>query len=130
MNRVELRALQAAVAIGCLVPLAAGGVGMALGPVMVGMDASAAADSHYRYLSGLLFAIGIGFASTIPNIQTQGARFRLLTALVVIGGLGRLASLMEVGTAGMAMTLALVMELIVTPALALWQARVGRGGFA
>ncbi len=43
-------------------------------------------DSHFRYLSGLLLAIGIGFASTVPRIEAQGGRFWLLTGIVMVGG--------------------------------------------
>jgi hypothetical protein len=121
----EKRLLQFAVALGSLVPISAGAAGIILGPVMV--DASVVplgADSHYRYLSGLLLGIGIAFATTIPEIEWRTARFRLLTAIVVTGGLGRLVSLLARGTPDKPMLAALVMELVVTPALALWQSRV------
>lgn len=93
---------------------------------MLGAQAVPDLDSHYRYLSGLLFAIGLGFATTIPRIAIHGARFRLLTAIVVCGGLGRLVSLLVMGPPSLAMTAALAMELVVTPALALWQYRVAQ----
>ena len=126
MRGAERTALQVAVAAGCLVPLAAGAAGVIVGPLMVGAVGPAAADSHYRYLSGLLLAIGFGFASTIPGIETKSARFRLLSMIVVVGGLGRLLSLLVIGPADGAMSAALGMELIVTPLLALWQHRVAR----
>jgi hypothetical protein len=121
----EKRLLQLVVALGSLVPICAGAAGIILGPAMV--DAGAAlpgADSHYRYLSGLLLGIGIAFATTIPDIEWRTARFRLLAAIVVIGGLGRLVSLLARGAPDKPMLAALVMELMVTPALALWQGRV------
>ena len=124
MRLTETHALRLAVALGSCVPLAAGGAGMLLGPHLLGFTGPADLDSHFRYLSGLLFAIGIGFASTIPRIETQGARFRCLTALVVTGGIGRLASLLAIGTPSPVMRVALAMELLVTPGLALWQHRV------
>jgi hypothetical protein len=123
----ERRALQIVVAIGSLIPIGAGLAGVLLGPAMV--DAASlpiAADSHYRYLSGLLLGIGIGFVTTIPSIERRTARVRLLAAIVVIGGLGRLLSLLLHGVPDAPMLAALVMELVVTPALALWQARVAR----
>jgi hypothetical protein len=124
----ERCALQIAVAIACIVPIAAGGIGALTGPAMLGGGpASADLDSHYRYLSGLLLAIGLGFLSTLPRIETHESRFRLLTALVIIGGLTRLVALLTGGTPSPAMLGALVMELGVTPALALWQARLARG---
>jgi hypothetical protein len=123
----ERRALQIVVAVASLIPISAGLAGILLGAAMV--DATAPpidADSHYRYLSGLLLGIGIGFATAIPRIETRTARVRLLTAIVVIGGLGRLLSLLLRGIPDKSMLLALVMELVITPALALWQGRVAR----
>jgi hypothetical protein len=121
--------LQIVVALGSLVPICAGAAGIVLGPAMVDAGAApAAADSHYRYLSGLLLGIGIAFATTIPAIERRTARFRLLTAIVVIGGLGRLGAVVMRGYPGKPMAFALVMELVVTPTLVLWQARIARQG--
>jgi len=55
------------------------------------------ADSHFRYLSGLLLGIGLGFWSTIPRIEANGDRFRLLSFIVVAGGLARFTSLALIG---------------------------------
>lgn len=81
-------------------------------------------ESHGRYLSGLLFAIGLGFLSTVPDIARQGPRFRLLTALVVVGGLARLGGLAAAPWPSVGMIFGLTMELLVTPALALWRERI------
>jgi hypothetical protein len=125
---LERRALQVVVAIGCCVPLGAGGAGMLMGPRILGPEAvgSGDLDSHFRYLSGLLLGIGVGFVSTIPRIEAHGGRFRLLTGIVVAGGIGRLAGLLETGAPSAAMTAALGMELIVTPALAMWLWRLAK----
>lgn len=125
---MERRLLQIAVAIGTTVPIAAGAAGMLLGPRLLGPGAvgSVDLDSHFRYLSGLLLGIGLGYLSTIPRIETHGGRFRLLTGIVVAGGAGRLLSLLTIGPGSPAMLAALCMELLVTPALALWQRRVAR----
>jgi hypothetical protein len=131
----ERRLLQIAVGIGSLVPILAGGAGMISGPEIVriaGAPVPADLDSHMRYLSGLLFGIGIGFVSCIPRIEECGARFRLLGAIVLLGGLARALSLVEVGLPGLEHRLALGMELGTVPMLLLWQWRVarrfGRGG--
>ena len=126
MSGIEKRALQVAVAIGSLVPIGAGAAGVIFGPRMLdsGLIGPADLDSHFRYLSGLLLAIGIGFVSTVPMIETHSGRFRLLTGIVVVGGIGRMLSLLSIGPPSPAMTAALVMELVVTPALAFWQGRV------
>jgi hypothetical protein len=115
------RSLQIAVAILALVPVGAGLAGVLLGPTMVAAVQNVPLDSHYRYLSGLLLAIGLGFWSCIPKIEQNGDRFRLLTGLVFIGGLGRAVSLETVGLPDVPMLFGLIMELVVTPLLCLWQ---------
>ena len=121
---VETRLLQVAVGLGGIVPFVAGGSGVVLGGAMTGAHVPADLDSHVRYLSGLLLAIGFGFWSTIPAIEARGPRFRLLTAIVVAGGLARLGGVVTRGWPGAPMLFGLAMELGVTPALCLWQMRV------
>ena len=116
--------LQIVVALGSLVPIIAGAAGMLSGLAMVDAGGAVSADSHFRYLSGLLFGIGAAFVTTIPRIERHTGRFRLLTGIVVAGGLGRLISLLMRGAPDAPMLAALAMELVVTPLLALWQARV------
>ena len=125
----SVRALQVAVALGGLVPVSAGLAGVLLGPRMTGASVAGlqgvvALDSHYRYLSGLLLGIGLAFWSLIPGIVRQGRAFRLLTVVVVVGGLGRLSGIGLLGVPPPPMLFGLAMELIVTPLLCLWQARL------
>lgn len=131
-HRWRVRPLQLAVAIAGLVPVGAGLAGMLCGTAMLGdPDAAVSTDSHFRYLSGLLLGIGLAFWRLVPHIATRGPEFRLLTALVVIGGTGRLLGLVLAGTPSPPMLFGLGMELVVTPLLCLWQARVaapGNGG--
>ena len=118
------RLLQGAVAVCGLVPVGAGVAGVALGAAMTADHASLDLDSHIRYLSGLLLAIGLGFWSTIPRIAAHRGRFLLLTLIVVVGGLGRLFGVLIHGAPSAPMLGALAMELLVTPALCLWQRRL------
>ena len=127
MDRVERerRMLQRIVALAGLVPIAAGLFGVIFGAALTGDNGlSTSGDSHYRYLSGLLLAIGLLFWSTIPAIEEKTARFQLLTIIVVLGGLARLAGLLITGLPSLTMLAALAMELVVTPILCLWQIRV------
>jgi hypothetical protein len=50
---------------------------------------------------------------------------RTITAIVVVGGLARLWGWIVVGDPG-TIRWALVMELVVTPLICLWQARIAR----
>lgn len=115
------RALQAAVAIAGLVPVAAGAAG-AWRPSLVALGT----ETHAAYLSGLLLGIGLAFWSLIPSIERQSQRFGLLSAIVILGGLARLFLAMRLGDWRPAATLPLVMELGVVPALWLWQRAVAR----
>ncbi len=120
---MERRALQILIAIAGLVPVFGGGVGVAHGALAFGDWPGAGADSQDRYLSGLLLAIGLAFWSCVPSIEKRGKTMRLLTFLVVIGGLSRLAGVIVTGDAGK-LGWTLGMELFVAPALCLWQMRV------
>jgi hypothetical protein len=111
------RALQLCVALAGIVAVSAGAWGVFDDPG----GASAGQVSHERYLSGLLLAIGVAFWTTLPNIEQKTGRFRLLTGLVVVGGLCRLFGVtmgdgLSVSTVG-----PLAMELLVAPLLCLWQ---------
>ena len=121
----EVRLFRIAIAVACMVPIIAGGMGVLLGPGMFGIStATGGADSHYRYLSGLLFGIGILFLTTVPSIETSTARFRLLAIIVIVGGLGRLLGVIFNRDVDALSLFALGMELGVTPTFLVWQARI------
>ena len=121
------RVLQISVGILALVPLSASLAGILYGPTAFtapGLPFPTDLDSHFRYLSGIFLAVGFGFLSCIPRIETKGAHFRLLTLLVVTGGLARLLSLLLTGAPSPPHLAGLGLELIVVPLLALWQRRI------
>ena len=124
----ERRLLQLSVALLALVPVLAGlgGALHGLGPFDAHAALSRDGDSHVRYLSGLILAIGLGFWTTVPRIEAQGPRFRLLAALVVVGGLARLYAVALTGLPAAGMVGGLMLELALTPALALWRERLER----
>ena len=113
-------ALRLVVAVAASVPVAGG-----LWGAVEGLDGAAPwSASHHRYLSGLLLAIGLGFWSTFAQIERHTHRFRLLTALVFLGGLCRLAGILAGDPLTPPVAGALAMELIAAPLLCLWQAQV------
>ncbi|HXL99734.1 MAG TPA: DUF4345 domain-containing protein [Rhizomicrobium sp.] len=126
VSPIERRLLQIAVAVGGLVPVGAGLSGALRGASFLDVATSVSTDSHIRYLSGLLLGIGLAFWISIPRIERHAARFQLLAAIVVLGGCARLLALTDGGKQGSSMYFALAMELLVTPALFLWQRRVAR----
>jgi hypothetical protein len=120
MTAAHRNALRVCVALAALVPVTGGlfGAVHSLGGV------SAWSADHYRYLSGLLLAVGLGFWSTVPQIERHAQRFRLLTGIVFVGGLCRLLGVALGDPLTPAVAAALAMELGVTPLLCLWQAQV------
>lgn len=125
---IERRLLQGVIALACLLPLTVGGQGILHGPAPFGHPAEVPRDldSHFRYISGIFFATGLGFLSCIPHIETKGPRFRLLGGLIVVGGLSRGVSLLAVGAPSTGHLLGLGMEVLVVPLLMLWQTGFAR----
>jgi hypothetical protein len=72
-----------------------------------------------------LLAIGLAYWTTVSNIDGKTGRFRLLTALVVVGGLSRLLGVALGDTLSWSSGGALAMELLVAPLLCLWQGGIG-----
>lgn len=122
----ERRLLQMAIFIAALVPISAGLAGMLLGISFLSEASEVSLDSHLRYLSGLLFALGLSFWMMIPSIEKHTQIIRILTFLVVTGGIARLLAALLVGIPSTPMLLAIGMELVITPLLCFWQMRVAR----
>jgi hypothetical protein len=120
----ERKLLQQSVAIVAAIPVATGLYGVLFGQALTGDAVSISAESHFRFMSGLLLGIGLCFWSTLPAIEEKTNRFRLLTLLVVIGGLGRLVGLALTGLPSLFMVGGLIIELVVAPVLCLWQTRI------
>lgn len=118
--------LQCALAVFGFVPVIAGLMGCING-VAVFNDATAIGrdlDSHGRYLSGLLLAIGLCGWSSIRRIERHGSRLCLLAAIVATGGAARLYAAYVNGFPSIGMMGGLAMELLVTPGIALWCWRI------
>jgi Domain of unknown function (DUF4345) len=124
----EKRLLQAVILIACLVPLTAGPTGIWRGAAWMahGAPVSADLDSQFRYMSGIFTGVGLAFLSCVPGIESKSARLRLLVAFVVLGGLSRTLSYVQMGMPDVGNRFGLVMELVVTPLIALWQWRFAR----
>jgi hypothetical protein len=122
---MEKRLLQLAILLGGIVPVTAGLEAILRGTRFLGAWPGRGADSHFRYMSGLLLGIGLVLWGCIPTIERRTTIVRTLTLIVVIGGLSRLYGWIAVGDPGK-IRWALIMELVVTPLLCLWQTRIAR----
>jgi hypothetical protein len=124
---IETRLLQLCVFLAASVAVAAGLGGALGGAHFFSLTGDATASSHVHYLAGLLFAIGLGFWSTIPDIAHKAQRFRLLSAIVVCGGLFRLLAIFTDAMPHGWALFGLVNETLVPIVLCLWQTRIARG---
>ena len=124
---IEKRLLQLVVLAASMVPIGAGLLGIIAGPSAFGARSySTDLMSHVGYLSGLLLAIGLVFVFSIPAIEKHRSRFLLLGFVVFTGGLARLYEGYLTGFGTLPHQLALVMELVITPLIVMWQMRVAR----
>lgn len=119
-SSVGKRAAQVSFAVAGIVPVVAGLWGV-FHPVV---GSASSLLNHGRYLSGLLLAIGLAFWAAIPDIERRTTWIRVLTAVVVIGGICRLLGVLLGDPLSLSVAGALVMELGVTPILCLWQSRL------
>ena len=119
-------ALQIVVAVLAATPVLIGMEGVISGPEFLHLAPPwpVDLDSHFRFLCGFFLAVGIGWYSCIPGIETKAERFRLLAACTFGGGLARLMSLLLVGPPSRGHIAGLCVELLAVPALVWWQGRV------
>jgi Domain of unknown function (DUF4345) len=121
------KALQMTIAILSSVPLTIGVIGIVLGtrrwlPTnMITPDF----DSHYRYIAGYYVSLGLLGLWIIPKIERHTGLFRVICASVFMGGVGRVASIVQVGLPGPMGIFFTVFELCF-PLLILWQTKVSR----
>lgn len=123
-SSVGRRAVQASFAVAGIVPVAAG----LWGVFHPSVGSVGSLLNHGRYLSGLLLAIGLVFWAAIPDIERRTTCIRVLTAVVVIGGVCRLLGVVMGDPLAPSVAGALVMELGVTPLLCFWQSLLVRRG--
>jgi Domain of unknown function (DUF4345) len=90
-RNLERSSLQWTVGLLALVPIGTGLAGAMFGVRAIEPYASVGVDAESlsRYFSGLLLAIGLAFLTTLPRIEAEGERFRLLTMIVFVGGVAR-----------------------------------------
>jgi len=118
----ERRLLQGVIAATCTVSLSASITSILQGPgwLMANDQVATDLDSHFRYMSGLLLAIAIGFLSCMRGIEQKGPRMRMLALIVVVGGLARAYSATVVGMPSWGHVGGLAIELAIVPAVTVW----------
>jgi Domain of unknown function (DUF4345) len=121
------KGLQITLAILSLIPLLVGTLGITQGTSRwLAVDAiTPNFDSHYRYITGYYFSLGLIGLWLIPRIEKHTGLFRIICVSVFIGGIGRVISIAQVGVPNPMMLAFTALELCF-PLLLWWQAKLPR----
>lgn len=121
------RGLQVTLGVLSVIPLVSGARGMIHGPsALPGRTAQAGAtlDSEYRFVNAYWLAAAPVIWSTLPRVERRGPVLRAVLGTAIAGGVGRLASMRDVGRPHPVMLAALGLELVALPGVLAWQAAV------
>jgi hypothetical protein len=78
-------------------------------------------DSEMRFLGAIWAGIGVMVYTIVPTIEKQTLLFRLIMTAIILGGVGRVLSLVWVGNPPALFIALIVLELVGMPLLVLWQ---------
>lgn len=118
--------LQAMTAFSALVLLAIGLSGVLLGVQFLHGAGAITVDNYFRFLSGVIAAIGFVFLCSLRHVERHRDRFAVLTFVIFIGGLAHLYSVLQHGVPSIGTLFGLFMELIYAPLLWLLQRHVAK----
>ncbi len=120
-------ALQITLAIFSVIPLAFGlsGVFFGAGRWLPGEAIPPELDNQYRYLSAYYLSLSFLLWWAIPHIERHTTLIRIITFVMFLGGLSRLWSFVDVGSASQTQIIAMGIELA-APLIAVWQGFLAR----
>jgi hypothetical protein len=124
------RLLQILTAILGAVPVLTGIIGLfgLADPIYAdaGIPANALLDSNLRFLSGAWLGLGLAVWWLVPRIEAQTVLFRALWAMIFIGGIGRLLSMLFLGMPPLPFIAFTALEIVGAPLFVAWQARLAK----
>jgi hypothetical protein len=124
-----MRALIILVRLLCLIPLGTGALdlllgGRALSTVGTQLTAEALADpslnSQLRFFGAIWLGFGVLLWHASSDLKAHATGFRLLCAALILSGIGRLISLLQLGVPAAPFVAAMGVELVVMPAVLWW----------
>jgi Domain of unknown function (DUF4345) len=123
-------ALQIVTGLLGIIPVATGLLGL-LGVedppyVAAGVPPIVLLDTNLRFFSGVWLGLGLALYWLIPTIERQTVLFRVLWAMIFIGGIGRLLSMIMLGWPPVAFVAFTALEIIGAPLFIWWQSRVSQ----
>lgn len=122
----ERTALLTTIAALGILPVATGTMGMLLGPAGTpgGEPTNASVDSEYRFANVFWTAAGVLLWWSLRKPEERAASTRLTLSLASAGALPRLLSIRRTGLPHPVFRGALLLELLIVPAVLAWHVRV------
>ena len=80
-------------------------------------------DSNLRFYAGLSIGLGLIIFWLIPSIEKQKTIFRLISLVILTGGIGRVISMMMIGNPSTPFIIFTLLELLF-PLLIFWQNKI------
>src|SRR5215207_5171263 len=118
-------ALQVCLVLVALIVLGTGVLGMlgVLNPLYGAIDLprEPLLDTNMRFYSGIWLAVGIAILATVRTFEDHLGMYRLIWAMFFVGGVGRMMSLITMGTPPFLIVGLMILELSGAPLLAYWQ---------
>ena len=125
---MSLRQLQITTALLGAVPVLTGLISM-LGvsdPLYAALNLphDATLDSNMRFFGGVWLGLGLSVWWLVPRIATETALFRTVWLMIFLGGVGRLVSLLAMGTPMLPFVGFTVLEIVGAPLFVWWQSKL------
>jgi hypothetical protein len=83
-------------------------------------------DSNLRFFSGVWLGLGIALFSILKTIDSQTQIFRIIWLCIFLGGIGRLLSIILMGTPPIPFIGFTILEIIGAPIFIYWQSKVAK----
>lgn len=85
-----------------------------------GLPGNPLLDSNLRFFGGVWFGLGVAFLWLIPKIEAHAVLFRVIWGAIFVGGIGRLLSIIFVGTPPIPFIMFTALEVIGAPLFVYW----------
>lgn len=83
-------------------------------------------DSNMRFYAGVWFVLGVTVLSTVRALEKHFALYRILWAMIFVGGIGRLLSMFFVGLPPAPFIGFTALEIVGAPLFLYWHAQVAK----